>query len=141
MNNSQVLFEIIGQIARRRYLAAEQCFSALNLNHTEARLLSLLRQAGGAATQDALAGQLIIDRSNTGRSLKHLEQLGCILRRIQPGDKRANQVRLTRKGSKTAIAIDRFRRKMAQDFFGNLTDAEAGAVVNLLGKAFPEYLP
>ena len=41
MNSFQTLFDMIGELARRRYQMAEGCFSALGLNHTEARLLAL----------------------------------------------------------------------------------------------------
>ncbi|MEJ7787147.1 MAG: MarR family transcriptional regulator [Solirubrobacteraceae bacterium] len=49
----------------------------MGLNHTEARLLRMLDEEGGAATQDALSRRLAVDRSNAGRAFKRLEQAGC----------------------------------------------------------------
>lgn len=135
MNNLLALFELIGVFARRRYQAAEQHFAAIGLNHTEARLLTLLHQEGGAASQDALSGQLVIDRTNVGRAMKRLEQDGFIKRRKDEADKRANLVEMTAKGRKAVRDIVKIRDRMAREFFGDLTDSEAGKAVVLLNKA------
>jgi DNA-binding MarR family transcriptional regulator len=129
------LFDLIGELARRRYLAAERCFAALGLNHTEARLLTLLHQEDGAAAQDALSNMLHLDRSNAGRALKSLEQGGYIARRRDDADKRTNLLQMTAKGRKAVVEISRLRKKMAEGFFGDLSEDEASAVVDLLRKA------
>ena len=139
-NSFQTLFDLIGEFARRRYHTAERCFSALGLNHTEARLLKLLWQDGGAATQDALSNRLFVDRSNAGRALHRLEQDGYILRRKNDTDKRANLVQITPKGRRAVVAISRLKKKMAQSFFGDLKENEAGAIVHLLRKALTNEL-
>ena len=108
VNSFLTLFDLIGELARRRYQTAERYFSALGLNHTEARLLTLLRREGGIATQDALSNRLSVDRSNAGRALQRLEQDGYILKRQDDADKRANLVKITPKGRK---AVQRFNAK------------------------------
>ncbi len=135
MDNFLTLFDVIGELARRRYHAAERCFVALGLNHTEARLLTLLGQQGGIATQDALSNLMFVDRSNAGRALNHLEQAGHIERRKDDGDKRTKLVQITAKGQTAVGDIAKLRREMAQHFFGALTADEAGSVVDLLSKA------
>jgi len=135
VNNFLTLFDLIGELARRRYQTAERCFSALGLNHTEARLLTLLRQQDGVVAQDALSNGLSVDRSNAGRALQRLEQDGYILRRKDGVDKRANLVQITPKGRKAVVEISRLRKKMAESFFGDLKEEDAGAIVDLLGKA------
>ena len=134
MDNFLTLFDVIGELARRRYQAAERCFAALGLNHTEARLLTLLGQQGGTATQDALSDLMFVDRSNAGRALNHLEQAGHIERRKGDGDKRTKLVQITAKGQTAVGDIAKLRREMAQHFFGALTADEAGSVVDLLSK-------
>lgn len=129
------LFDLIGVLARRRYQAAETYFSALGLKHTEARLLTLLGQEGGKATQDALSNMIFVDRSNAGRALKRLEQQGYVERRKDEADKRGNFVQITAKGRKAVAEISKIKKKMVQGFFGGLTKEEAGAVVEILGKA------
>jgi DNA-binding MarR family transcriptional regulator len=135
MDNFQKLFDLIGVLARRRYQAAENDFYALGLNHTEARLLTLLHQENGVATQDALSNRLFVDRSNAGRGLKRLEQHGYIERGENKGNKKTKLVEITAKGRRAVIEISKLRKKMAQSFFGGLTEAEAGVIAGLLQKA------
>jgi DNA-binding MarR family transcriptional regulator len=134
------LFGMIGALARRRYQAAERSFVAVGLNHTEARLLTLLHADGGAATQDALSRRIFVDRSNAGRALKRLEQAGYIHRRKDQADSRTNLLAITPKGREAAEEVARRSSEMARTFFGELTEAEAATVVELLAKALPEAL-
>lgn len=137
MNNLLTLFDLIGELARRRHQMGEQYFGGVGLNHTEARLLAVLVQQDGVAAQDVLSNGLSVDRSNAGRALQRLEQDGYILRRKDDADKRANLVRITPKGRKAVVEISKLRKKMAQSFFGDLTEDEAGTMVDLLKRAFP----
>ncbi|MBL8645481.1 MAG: MarR family transcriptional regulator [Rhodospirillaceae bacterium] len=132
------MFEMVGVLARRRYLIGEKHFSSLGLNHSEARLITLLSQGGGAIAQDALTNAMHIDRSNAGRALKRLEQDGYVVRRKDAEDKRANFVRMTDKGRKAAGDIVKLRKRIAQTFFGDLSEREAEVVLHLLGKALVE---
>ena len=135
MDNFQRLFDLIGVLARRRYKAAEQNFSAHGLNHTEARLLMLLHQEKGVATQDALSNQLFVDRSNAGRGLKSLERGGYIKRSENEDNKKTKLVEITAKGRKAVAEVSKMKKKMAQIFFGDLKEDDAGAIVELLQKA------
>ena len=134
MDKFTELFDLIGVLSRRRYKAAEQRFSALGLNHTEARLLTLLHRAKGVATQNALSNRLSVDRSNAGRGLKNLEQKGYLRRSETEGNKKTKLVEITAKGRQTVVEISKLRKKMAQGFFGDLTEDDAGAIVELLQK-------
>ena len=135
MSNFLALFDLLGELGRRRYRTGERYFSALGLNHTEARLLSLLRKAGGEAGQEALSNTLYVDRTNAGRALQRLEQEGHILRSKDDTDKRANFVRMTAKGRKAAVEVAKLREQIAESFFGDLEEHEAGEIVSLLRKA------
>jgi DNA-binding MarR family transcriptional regulator len=129
------LFELIGALARRRYQAAERSYAFVGLNHTEARLLKMLADEGGAATQDALSRRLFVDRSNAGRAFKRLEQAGYVGRRKDDADNRTNLVDITPKGREAAAEVNRLGDEMARTFFGDLTEAEADTIVTLLRKA------
>ena len=135
MDNYQKLFDLIGTLARRRYQAAEQNFSALGLNHTEARLLTVLDQENGAATQDALSNRLFVDRSNAGRGLKNLEQKGYIKRSENAGNKKTKLVAITAKGRQAVAEISMLKVKMARRFFGDLKQDDAGMIAELLQNA------
>jgi len=138
VSSFQTLFDLIGELARRRHQAAERSFAALGLNHTEARLLSLLHHVSGGAPQEELSSMLTVDRSNTVRALQRLEQEGFILRRKDETDKRANFVRITGKGRKAVVEIVKVRKRIAESFFGDLNNNEARVIVELLRKALPD---
>lgn len=129
------LFELIGVMARRRYQIGERYFASLGLNHTEARMLTLLELAGGRTTQDVLSNMLHVDRSNAGRALKGLEQRGLILRIKDSSNGKTNLVTITESGREIAAEIGVLRHEMAQMFFGELTEDQAEHIVDLLRKA------
>jgi DNA-binding MarR family transcriptional regulator len=135
MSQRDELFELIGVLARRRYQAAERSYAPLGLNHTEARLLTMLAAEGGATTQDELSRRLFVDRSNAGRGFKRLEQAGYIGRRKAEADNRTNLVDITAKGREAAAEVNRLRGEMARTFFGDLTEADAATIATLLRKA------
>ncbi len=111
MDNFLTLFDLIGVLARRRYQIAERYFSALGLNHTEARLLTLLGREGGTATQETLSNLIFVDRSNVGRALQRLEQGGYIERRKDDVDKRTNLVQITAKGHRTVGELSKLTER------------------------------
>ncbi|MBN9390940.1 MAG: MarR family transcriptional regulator [Chloroflexi bacterium] len=136
MNNLLTLFDLIGELARRRFQIAEKHYSALRLNHTEARLLTLLHREDGKASQDTLSNMLNVDRSNAGRALKNLEAEGYIERYQSAADKRTNLVKITDKGRETVAEIEKLKEKMIQEFLGDLSEDEAGQIINLLRKVY-----
>jgi DNA-binding MarR family transcriptional regulator len=129
------LFDLIGKMARQRYLLGERGFARLGLNHTEARILTLLSNAQEAPTQDALSSQLTVDRSNAGRALKSLEQRQLVLRMKDCADGRTSTVHLTEEGRKHALHIQAMRVEMAHTFFGTLTDEQADHIMKILDGA------
>jgi DNA-binding MarR family transcriptional regulator len=135
MENFLILFDLIGELTRRRRQVGERGYAVLGLNLTEARLLTLLHRQGGTATQETLSNLISVDRSNVGRGLKRLEQAGQIERVKDDADKRTNLVQMTAKGQATVAEIAKLRGEMAHSFFGELTDDEAGSVVAMLRKA------
>lgn len=141
MSATLELFDLIGELARRRYQLAEKSFATLGLTHTEARVLTLLAAAGGVSAQDALSNQLTVDRTNAGRALTRLDEAGYLERRKNSGDKRANRVHITAKGRKTVSAIARLRTEMAAAFLGEMTSDEAAGIVRLFRKRLPLPAP
>lgn len=135
MGSFHELFEVIGVLARKRYQTTDRCLSTVGLNHTEARLLSLLSHSGGTAMQESLSNMLLVDRTNAGRALKRLEQDGYVSRKNDLADKRANLVRISSKGRKAVMEISKLRKRIIREFFGELTEQEAREIVGLLRKA------
>lgn len=129
------LFELIGELSRRRYQLGERAFAKVGLNHTEARILSLLVGMAESPTQDALSSRLTVDRSNAGRAIKGLEQRGLVAREKDTSDGRTSRVQLTDDGLKMAQGIDRMRTDMARALFPQLGDEEADVLIGLLVSA------
>ncbi len=138
MNSFLTLFDMIGVLAHRRYQMAERNFASLGLSHSEARLLSILNQEGGQATQDTLSAQMFIDRSNAGRALKRLEAVGYIVRVRGQTDRRSNRVELTDSGRAILADVAKLRKKIAQHFFGDVPEADVARIVALLKPALTE---
>jgi MarR family transcriptional regulator, transcriptional regulator for hemolysin len=129
------LFDVIGELARRRHQAGERAFATIGLNHTEGRLLGLLiKEGNGTATQDVLSSKLHVDRTNAGRALQRLERDGYIVRRKDDGDKRSNHVEITPVGRKAVVQISKLRKEIAETLFGKLEEDEARRVLELLRK-------
>ena len=133
MDNYLQLFDLVGELARRRYQVAERHFSTLGLNHTEARLLTLLKAAEGQSSQESLSNSLIVDRTNAGRALKALEARGYISRKKGDVDKRTNIVHITAKGSAAAGEIAVLKTRIVESFFGDLSESDATTILALLG--------
>ncbi|MDC3347196.1 MarR family transcriptional regulator [bacterium] len=135
MDHHTALFDLLGDLARRRYQLAERYFSKIGLNHTEARLLTLLSQEGGTATQDRLSGLLFVDRSNAGRALKRLERDRYVIRKKDDSDKRTNLVEIDARGRDAIGEISKLKSEIVKNFLGNLSDQNAATIVNMLEKA------
>lgn len=134
MDTYMELFELIGALARRRFQAAERHFAALGLSHSEARLLRLLAQGGGSLGQDELTSGLHIDRTNGGRALKRLEDLGYVERSLDSEDRRRRLVRLTAAGRRVVGRLSKLRLELVRDYFGGLSEADARQALSLLAK-------
>jgi len=132
------LFDLIVVLAKRRRDLADQKLAALGINHTEARLLSVLHHEGGETTQDVISAALLVDRSNAGRALKQLEAGGYVVRRKDDTDKRANLVRMTDKGRDMVSGLMGLKAAMAQAFFEGMTEGEVKAAAKLLLKTVGE---
>lgn len=130
-----VLFDLIGQLARKRFQTAEQHLVRLGFNHTQARLLSLLSHHDGVATQETLSSSMFVDRSNAGRALKQLEQRGYLTRKPDPHDHRTKSVQLTGKGRKAVLEIAREKKAIAEQMFAGLREEEAYFIATLLKNA------
>lgn len=132
MNPRVELFNLIGVLARRRFQEGERAFASLGLNHTEARLLTLLSEHKGEAKQDVLSAMVNVDRSNVGRALKGLEQRRLVSRCKDSHNGKTFQVTLTEIGREAAKQLIGKREEMALSLFGKLSEEEAAAAFALL---------
>ena len=134
MSSFRTLFDLLGEISRKRYAAGEKFYARYGLNHTEGRILRLVQEAQGSMSQDDLGLRISVDRTNVGRALAKLEDVGYVDRQPDENDKRAKVVTITAKGMAVVQVIDADRAGMLEDFFGELTEEEAEAAVQILNK-------
>ncbi len=133
MSQTSKLFDLIGELARKRFRLAERELMVLSLNHTEARLLSLLREQDGCA-QEVLTAAVVVDRSNVGRSLKKLEKQGYIVRQRDADDRRAYVVSLTDTGRALGEQVSKVRDRIVDTFCQNINERDARSAVEVLSK-------
>lgn len=130
-----ILFDMIGTVAKRRYQIAEQFLSTIGLNHTEAILVTLLRNAGSEATQEELSRMVIIDRSNVGRALRRLREHIYITFHKDNIDRIVNIIQLTPSGHTLARKIDKIKKRMANELCCGPTQDEAEHIIMLFNKS------
>jgi DNA-binding MarR family transcriptional regulator len=93
----------------------DQFLAPAGLRTTQFSILAKLKR-GGALTINALAGDMVMDRSTLGRNIQPLERDGLIAIEADASDRRAKVLRLTATGEKRLQAA-RAAWSQAQDRF------------------------
>jgi MarR family transcriptional regulator for hemolysin len=78
----------------------------LNLSSAEGNILLHLWTQGHEMGQDQLVEQLDVSKPAVSRTIDSLEKKGYIARQPNPDDKRAHQIRLTRRALEAGPAIE-----------------------------------
>lgn len=130
-HSSTALLDHLARISRAH---TEATLGALGLRPRHLVTLTVLRQHA-PATQQALAQQLAIDRTNLVGLLNELENDGLIERRRAPEDRRRHTVVLTEDG-RERLARAEFALAAAEDIvLANLTAKQRDTLYELLAKA------
>lgn len=98
------------------------------------RILVILGKHPDGMRQKTVAEQMGINQSSASELVDKLENDGYIVRRIDPGDKRATLLFLTEKGEARAAEVEDERDEMIHDLFAVLTEEEKQTLSNLLDK-------
>jgi len=120
----------IRQAARHVSQFYDQCLAPTGLRGTQFSVLAKLSRAG-SLTINALANELVMDRTTLGRNIQPLEREGLI--EIAPGraDRRSKELRLTPAGeARLRAAIARWNE--AQSRFETVFGAERAAELRRL---------
>lgn len=104
-----------------------------NIGSGQHRFLLLLYKKDGIK-QDELSKHLNIDKANTARALKKLENEGYVLRKIDVNDKRKYRVYLTEKAKQIRPDIFKVLQKWTDIITADLSDEEKDMAVELLEK-------
>jgi DNA-binding MarR family transcriptional regulator len=93
-------------------------------------LITLDKKPG--ASQDYLVEKFYMDKGNVARGAKRLADLGYILRRTDPADKRQNNLYLTEKGRELLPTIYSLLMEWSKIMTGNFSDSERDTAIELL---------
>jgi MarR family transcriptional regulator for hemolysin len=125
--------------ARLVGFAARQWRRAIDLrlrDHglTEATWLPLVRlaRAGGPMRQKDLAASLLLDSSSVVRLLDSLQGAGLVLRREDPGDRRAKAIALTPRGRALVRQVEDVSELVRRDVMAGLDEADVAVATRVL---------
>jgi len=89
----------VRQAARHVTQFYDQLLAPSGLRTTQFSLLGKLRRQG-PMTINALAAEMVMDRTTLGRNILPLERDGLIQIESAPSDRRSKQIRVTKRGAK-----------------------------------------
>jgi DNA-binding MarR family transcriptional regulator len=118
----------------------ESTLAALGLRPRHLLTLTVLRDLGGS-TQQALAAQLSIDRTNLVGLLNELEADGLIERRRSPEDRRRHIVEVTPAGRETLAKAEFALAAVEDQVLAALDDTQREALYQLLAQATRDFNP
>lgn len=103
------------------------------IGHAEMRLLMLL-YTFEKCTQDELTSRLEVDRSNVGRALKKLVDLGYVTRVRDRDDGRLFRIFLTEKGVALKEPLFKIKHNIELTIGAQVDDEEIKVLIGLLSK-------
>ncbi len=122
----QRLFRRFGALAGDR----TPCGKPLPMGYAHALMVLLGR---GALSQQELASELCIDKSNVARLCAKMTEAGHVVQRADAADGRVRRVSLTRKGEVLAREVDAASSARFGDLLDALPRARRAHVVGALG--------
>lgn len=135
MDIEEDLFVFLHSIMKKMRTIANKELAPLGMGHAEMRILVMmyLHHAAGCS-QEELIARSEVDRSNVGRTLKKLEQLGYLERVKDSKDRRSYRVFLTEKGESIKEQLLDMRKTLHNTFAMAMTDQEFKTLHHLLQK-------
>jgi DNA-binding MarR family transcriptional regulator len=128
---------VLGQLWRQGRNEIEKAFAAAGLSLREYLVLEWI-DALRNPSQQQIADQMGIDRSDFVTILDHLQERGLIGRERDTADRRRHVLSLTGTGRETLARAVAVSRQVSDAFFGALTPAELATLHRLALKALGE---
>ncbi|SDN02241.1 MarR family winged helix-turn-helix transcriptional regulator [Actinacidiphila guanduensis] len=126
---------LLDQLTRRMRRRAESVLAPLGLRTRHLVALTVLRENGGGATQQALAATLLIDRANVVGLLNELETEGLVERKRSELDRRRHIVELTYAGTRRLAAAEFALAAAEDEVLAALDGEQRAALYDLLHQA------
>ena len=131
-NDNDVLY-YFRNIIKKMHNAADRKLIPLGITHWEMRILLAVYNSKNPS-QDEIAASIPIDRSNVGRALKKLENLGYIKRVKSQKDARAKEVLLTEKGEESRDKVLEIKTHIRKAFASFISEDESKVLKEILKK-------
>ncbi|SDD83647.1 DNA-binding transcriptional regulator, MarR family [Sphingomonas sp. YR710] len=119
---------LIARLLRTRFDARAR---AIGLTRAQWRMIATIAAQEGMSQRD-LAARLEINSVTAGRILDRLVAAGCVERRADPEDRRANRVYLTPDAAPILTQLSALGREEERTTIRGLTDAEEAQLEDLL---------
>ena len=97
-------------------------------------LMAALDRAGDGVTLGEVSRRMMVSNGNVTGLAARLEAEGLVTRRVCPGDRRAQLLRLTPKGKRAFARQSAAHEGWIAGLLGGLGDAESAALFRLLGR-------
>lgn len=131
----QSFMRMVNRTSRLAVLYREEKFKSLDLKGMHhAYINNICRNPG--ITQDALAKQIIINKSNVARQLNYLEKKGYIYREVSTSDARERLVYPTEKALDVLPLVTSTLKEWNEIVMAGLTEEEQYTLLELMEKVF-----
>ena len=121
----------VRQAARHVTAFYDQFMAPFGLRSTQFSILSILRRAGPLSI-NALAEQLVMDRTTLGRNIRPLQRGGLITAVVSRDDRRSRQLQLTARGRARVNEAQKGWAKAQAGFEAAVGKGRAGELRGLL---------
>lgn len=125
--------QALRKAARRATALYDAAMAPFGLRISQYALLHRLCRTGGMSVQ-ALAAELVLDRTTLGRNLRPLERDGLVASEPDPDDRRVRRLVVTEKGAALARAAAPAWREAQERFEAGFGAAESVALRQALGR-------
>lgn len=128
------------QAARHVTRYYDHCLAPTGLRATQYSILSMLA-ANGPSSMSDLAGWMVMDRATVGHNLRPLERDGLLGIEIDPTDRRARRVSLSKEGKKRERAARKYWERAQAHFEQEFGIAEALSMRSISSRVAGLALP
>lgn len=127
---------LLGRAAARSHQVLTTALSHAGARGYHYRVLAALDESG-PASQAELGNMTGLDRSDVHAAVGELVDRGAVTRTADPGDRRRNQIALTRSGRHLLRTLDEVVDDVQQQVLAPLSTSERSTLINLLARITP----
>jgi DNA-binding MarR family transcriptional regulator len=122
-------------IYRRSQIYIDKELAQYNLNSSQYLVLLMLDHTDDAH-QETVSHELHLDKATITRAVIKLMKLGYVTREVDPSDKRAYVLKITKKGRKLVPEIRKVLDRTSRIFLSGFTTKETAVALELLKRMY-----